>query len=122
MVKEGRGTATALNAMRDAALAEGMLKDTGLLSAVGKTARWIGRKGGAVAEHMPGAIKVLGLGVAVAEFGSDAQAKGTGEAARTQYYRFSDLAGQTPEEDHAMRQRASNWIFNKLTGSNGEEQ
>ena len=122
MVEEGRGTATALNAMRDAALAEGILKETGLLSGVGKVSRWVARKSGIVAEHLPGALKVLGVGAAVAEFSSDAQAKGVKEAGRTQYYRFSDLLGQTPEEDQAMRQKASNSFFKKLTGDTDEQQ
>jgi len=110
MVKEGKGTSEALNAMRDAALAEGILKETG----IGKVSQWMGEKAGVASEHLPGALKALGLAAAIMEFISEAKTKGLKAAARTQYYRFGDLLGQTPEEDQAMRQKASHWFYRML--------
>ncbi|HEX4086082.1 MAG TPA: hypothetical protein VHY22_14300 [Chthoniobacteraceae bacterium] len=116
LVKEGNGTATALNAMRKTTSAEGILKESDATGAVEKAARWLAEKGGIAAEHLPGVLKALGLAAAIAEFKSDAKAKGVKEAARTQYYRFGDALGQTPEEDQAMRQKASHWFY-KLIGA-----
>jgi hypothetical protein len=69
---------------------------------------------GVVGEHLPGVLKAIGIGVMVEEFSSDAQAKGVKEAARTQYYRYSDIAGQTPEEYKETQQKASKWFGDKL--------
>ena len=48
------------------------------------------------------------------EFSSDAKEKGVKKAARTQYHRFSDIAGQTPEEYKETQQKASKWFGDKL--------
>jgi hypothetical protein len=90
-------------------------------SALGKLGRLLTEKGGAISEHLPGVLKALGLAAALAEFRSDAKANGVKQAARTQYYRFSDLLGQTPEEDQAMRQKASHWFY-KMLGAEDDDQ
>jgi hypothetical protein len=65
---------------------------------------------------LPTALKVLAATAAVAEASSDLQAgESVGEVARTQYYRFGSLEGNTPEEQKDIDRQRSDSFFNWLT-------
>lgn len=71
---------------------------------------------GAVGRKLPTALKVVAATATVTEVSSDLQAgESVGEVARTQYYRFGSLEGNTPEEQKAIDQQRSDSFFNWLT-------
>jgi RHS repeat-associated protein len=70
---------------------------------------------GAIGQKLPGYLRVAAGAAMVSEFSSDLQAgESVGEAARTQYYRFGSLEGNTPEEQREVDKQRSDGFFNWL--------